>query len=813
MEGQGAACAHYLLSNLDSTILSPATAHTSYAAEGHPMIGQSVSHYQITDRLGQGGMGVVYKARDLKLKRTVALKFLPPELTRDEQAKVRFMHEAQAASALDHVNVGYIHEIDETEDGRLFIAMAYYAGETLKQKIKRGPLPLDEALNYATQVAQGLAKAHGEGIVHRDVKPANVMVTEDGVVKIVDFGLAKVAEQTQLTKTGSTLGTVAYMSPEQARGGAVDARTDLWSLGVVLYEMLTGARPFRGEYEQAVIYSVLNEEPTPLGLLQPEVPETVAQVVERLLQKNPAARYQTASEVVEALRTQDDDSVVRSNQGDRTGRRRWVAVAAVALIGLLVVGSYTLFGREKATGALNEVAILAVLPFSNLQSNPKTNFLGYALADQVISSLTYVQNLTVRPSSSVRKYQHGDYDLDEVRDELSVNFVLAGNYLQQGDLMRLTVELIDLESEQVLWSEPIEVSYQDAFAMQDLVSEWLLARLKISFSQDERARMQSDVSHNPLAYEYYLRSLSKPSTSEGDLLAIEMVNKSIQLDSSYAPAFAELGFRRQRYGNFGLAGAQEISKAEQAYLRALSLNDELLDALFNLSSLYTEMGRTEKAVELARRMLTINPNSAQAHYNLGYVYRYAGMLEESEKEFDRALEIDPGNRRFRTAGLTYVSLGKYEKAVEVFNLDKGSSLALAWTARVFHLQGQEQKAIETWTMLQEQEPRGSTFSYYSTVRLALVEGETEKARTALVEFEQANPADAEVWFLLAEMYGLLDDAVSTARALEEGVNRGYFNYPWMVSYSYFDGVRSSAEFQRVLEMAKVRHETFKEKFF
>ncbi|TDI81486.1 MAG: tetratricopeptide repeat protein, partial [Caldithrix sp.] len=300
--------------------------------------------------------------------------------------------------------------------------------------------------------------------------------------------------------------------------------------------------------------------------------------------------------------------------------------------------------------------------------------------------------------------------------------------------------------------------------------------------------------------------------TEGDLLAIEMLTNSIQLDSSYAPAFSELGFRRQRHGNYGLAGAQEISKAEQAYQRALSLNDELLDALFNLSNLYTEMGRTEKAVELAKRMFTINPNSAQAHFSLGYVYRYAGMLEESEKMFDRALAIDPGNRRFRSAGVTYACLGKYEKAVHAFNLDKGSSLALVWTADIFYLQGQEEKALETWNTLLAQEPTG-TFSFFSRARLALVEGDTETARTAITELERANPADAEEWVAIAGIYGLLGDAVSTARALEEGVNRGYFNYPYMAANSLFDRVRSAPEFQRVLEMAKVRHEAFKEKFF
>ncbi|MCH8035396.1 MAG: tetratricopeptide repeat protein, partial [Bacteroidetes bacterium] len=455
---------------------------------------------------------------------------------------------------------------------------------------------------------------------------------------------------------------------------------------------------------------------------------------------------------------------------------------------------------------------LAVLPFTNIRQDPETDFLGFALADQIIGSLSYLQNILVRPSNSIRPYQDQTLDRQTAGADLQVDLILTGNYLKEANTIRLNVELIDVDANEMIWREPIEVEYVNTFTLQDIVSEKVIERLKLQFSQDERARMRSDVSQNPLAYEYYLRSISYPSTTAGDLLAIEMLTNSIQLDSSYAPAFAELGFRRQRFGNFGLAGGQEIRRAEKAYQRALSLNNELLDALFNLSNLYTEMGRTEKAVELARRMLTINPNSALAHFSLGYVYRYAGMLEESKKEFDRALAIDPGNRRFGSAGLTYVSLGKYEKALKVYNLDKGSSLALAWTADIFYLQGQEEKALETWNTLLAQEPTG-TFSFFSRARLALVEGDTEKARTAITELEQANPADAEEWVAIAGIYGLLGDAVSTARALEEGVNRGYFNYPYMVSHSFFDRVRSTPEFQRILEIAKVRHETFKERFF
>ncbi|HEY5133745.1 MAG TPA: serine/threonine-protein kinase, partial [Candidatus Krumholzibacteriaceae bacterium] len=262
------------------------------------MIGKTVSHYRILEKLGQGGMGVVYKAEDTKLKRTVALKFLPSELTRGADAKARFIQEAQAACALDHPDICTIYEIDETGDGQLFIAMALYEGETLKQKIERGPLAIEEAVEIAMRVAQGLGRAHEAGIVHRDIKPGNIMITDRGDVKIVDFGLAKLAGQAKLTKTGSTLGTAAYMSPEQARGEEVDRRTDIWSLGVVLYEMLTGQLPFKGEHEAALLYAIVHEKPEALSSLRSDAPAPLSSLISKVLQKDRALRYQTAEELV-----------------------------------------------------------------------------------------------------------------------------------------------------------------------------------------------------------------------------------------------------------------------------------------------------------------------------------------------------------------------------------------------------------------------------------------------------------------------------------------------------------------------------------
>ena len=262
------------------------------------MIGQTISHYKILEKLGEGGMGIVYKAEDTKLKRTVALKFLPPELIRDPEVKERFIHEAQTASALEHHNICNVHEIDETDDGHTFMVMACYTGESLKERISRSPLKIDEAIAIGSQIAQGLAKAHEKGIVHRDIKPANIHLTDDGVVKILDFGLAKLRGQKKLTKEGTTVGTVAYMSPEQARGEEVDQRTDIWSLGIVLYEMVTGQLPFKGDYEQAVVYSILNEESEPMTGLRTGVPLELERIARKAMAQDSCERYQHVGEMV-----------------------------------------------------------------------------------------------------------------------------------------------------------------------------------------------------------------------------------------------------------------------------------------------------------------------------------------------------------------------------------------------------------------------------------------------------------------------------------------------------------------------------------
>ena len=409
------------------------------------MIGQTISHYRILEKLGEGGMGVVYKAQDTKLKRTVALKFLPPEYTRDADAKARFIHEAQAASALQHNNICTIHDIDGTDDGRLFIVMDCYEGEPLKEKIARGPMKLEEAVEIAVQVASGLSKAHEKGIVHRDIKPGNVIITTDGIAKIVDFGLAKLAGQTMITKAGKTLGTVAYMSPEQARGEKVDHRTDIWSLGVVLYEMLTGRLPFRGEHEAAMLYSVVHEEPQPISSFRSDLPPDIESNITKMLQKDPGKRFQHIRELLAQL-----DTMKKTNE-------------------------------TKVGKALPSIA---VLPFVNMSPDPENEYFSDGLAEELINALSKLVGLRVTARTSAFRFRGKDLDIREIGKQLNASTVLEGSVRKAGNRLRITAQLINVADGYHLWSEKYDRELEDVFIIQDEISLAIVEKLKLALLED-----------------------------------------------------------------------------------------------------------------------------------------------------------------------------------------------------------------------------------------------------------------------------------------------------------------------------------------
>src|SRR5687767_641103 len=438
------------------------------------MRGETVSHYQVLEELGGGGMGVVYKALDTRLRRHVALKFLPVELTRHLPAKERFLLEARAASTLDHPNVCTVHEVDETPDGRLFIAMAYYQGESLRQRIERGPLPVPEALRIAAQVARGLEAAHRAGIVHRDVKPANIMLPAGGEVKILDFGLAKLeGEARRLTRTGTTMGTVAYMSPEQARGDEVDARSDLWSLGVVLYEMLTGRLPFKGERDHSIVYSILHTPPGPLRPLCPGVPRPVERLIERLLEKDPKHRIQSAGEVAAALAAAErgdnlaPTELALSGSLGRVLRRRRRALrwaGAAALVAALAGGGWWLAAHQPGAAtpaARPELRNLAVLPFANLTGDPERDYFCEGLSAIFTHQLSAVPGLNVVARSETSAYRGSKKSAKEIGRELGVGAILEGHVRRQGERLLVEGSLIDADKGYVIWPMTLEGSPEE----------------------------------------------------------------------------------------------------------------------------------------------------------------------------------------------------------------------------------------------------------------------------------------------------------------------------------------------------------------
>ena len=750
------------------------------------MIGKTISHYKILEKLGEGGMGIVFQAEDSKLERTVAIKFLPRHISTNSEERLRFKIEAKAAAALNHPNIATIYAIEET-DNEMFIVMEYIDGVELKYKINspvshldnggvKGGLPTDEALKIAIQLAEGLEAAHKKGIVHRDIKSSNIMITEDGKVKIMDFGLAKIKGGTELTKIGTTLGTTAYMSPEQAKGEVVDNKTDIWSFGVVLYEMLTGELPFKADYDQAILYSILNEEPMLIKELREDTPSQLIHIVDKTLQKNPINRYQDMTEVLSDLLN------LQSNQ------------------------------PSDFVDEAPENSIVAVLPFSNLRNDPETDFLGYALADQIISTLTYIKEIQVRPSSSVRKYHNQLFDVSVTAKELGVNYLLTGSYLKEANDIRLNVELVNTQSYKMIWRETIQVHYENAFKLQDIVSEKVADGLKIRFSKDITEDQKTDIPQNPLAYEYYLKAISYQSNNEGTKLAIEMLNNSIRLDDNYAPAFTELGYRKHQYGNYTMANREIYEEAEEVYSKALSINSNLISALNNLSTLYVEKGKYIEAVDLCRRSLKINPNNANSHFSLGYIYRYTGMLEESDNENRIAFSLDRNNSRFRSAGITSLCLGKFEEAIEYFNLDKGSAWSNSWLGFASLQQGDKKKTLEYIERVIKIEPEGLSAVWAKGMK-AVIDKDYTGGLDLMRKLEQTNPLDGEIRYMLGYIYALLGDSKACCRTLQIAIDGGYFNYPFMLVDSFLDPVRDDHNFKTVLLNAKKKHEAFKEKYF
>jgi TolB-like protein/tRNA A-37 threonylcarbamoyl transferase component Bud32/Tfp pilus assembly protein PilF len=639
------------------------------------MIGKTISHYKILEKLGEGGMGVVYKARDTKLDRDVALKFLPNHLSVSRQDKARFIHEAKAASALDHPNICTVHEIDESPDGQLFIVMSYYDRETLKKKIEQGPLRIEEAVDISIQIAQGLAKAHEHGIVHRDIKPANVMVTRDGVAKIVDFGLAKLGGQTVLTKTGTTIGTVAYMSPEQASGHKIDHRTDIWSLGVVLYEMIIGQRPFKSEYEQAAIYSILNEEPEPLRKLNSSVPAELEQVVGQTLAKEPANRYQTMEEFLCDMRAVAGGlkPLKARRRGKRFRLNATILLPAFLTVLLVLFGinigglrDQVFGGKERTVPAIK----LAVLPFANLTGDPEQEYLNDGLTQEMINRLgrLHPTGLNVIARTSVMRYKDTDTPVDQIGRELGVDYVLEGSAQREEGRVRVIAGLIQVKNQMQLWTETYERETSGILALQSEVARRVAGALALKLLPREQARLAGVRTVDPEAYEAYLKAVHyrEQLTRESYDAAERYFNLALEKDPNYAAAWAGLsriwGGREQ----LEWATSQEAShKAKAAALKALALDDTETEAHRALAGILTwEEWDWEAAERAWKRVLELDPGHADALASYSHFLMHMGRKEEAMKRIEKAMELDPFNVKimsFYAMDLDYAY--RYDEAI------------------------------------------------------------------------------------------------------------------------------------------------------
>ena len=723
------------------------------------MIGKTISHYKILEKLGEGGMGVVYKAEDTKLDRFVALKFLPHHLSQSEQEKKRFIHEAKAASALDHPNICTIYEIDETKpapgepgEGQMFIAMAYYESESLQAKIEPRPLPIEETIGIAIQISQGLAKAHSKDIIHRDIKPANILITEDQV-KIVDFGLAKLAGRTMLTKEGTTLGTVAYMSPEQAQGTEVDHRTDIWAVGAVLYEMITGQRPFEADYEQAVLYSILNEDPKPIKELREETPEGMDHLVQRALHKKPDLRFESMGELLQALRacqspsTSYEPGVLDVKSVLKLFRRPGIAIPAVLIIAIL--GFFALRDSGTNTGTtLSETSSerlrLAVLPFENIGGDPDQEFFVDGMTEEMITILGSAspERLGVIARTSAMHFKGTGATIETVSRELGVGYILEGSVRRQGETVRISAKLIQAQDQTQLWSNSFNGTLDDIFALQSTVANQIAEALAVTLLPGSRATGRAHTP-NPQAYEEYLsgRFWANKGTEEGFIKAIIYYEKAVEIDPEYALAYAALSHAYSTWASWNTVHPTErLKKAKVAVEKAFRLGPELADAhsALALIKLLAEWD-WQGAEEEFRRALALNPTDGLTYHWYGHYLSFANRDQEALDAFAGALRLDPLSALHRGClGLTQLDsgeLGLAEKSIgRALELSPQLPVAHNWLGLLRERQGRLEEAVAAWEDAVRHSRRGQFLLGslgYGYGRL----GQPQKARRVLEELE------------------------------------------------------------------------------
>jgi TolB-like protein/tetratricopeptide (TPR) repeat protein/predicted Ser/Thr protein kinase len=760
------------------------------------MIGQTISHYKITAKLGAGGMGEVYLAEDAKLKRKVALKFLPPDSARDDAIRKRFIREAQAASALQHHNICTVYDIDEAESGRVFICMEFCDGETLEEKIARGPLPVEEALDIVIQVAEGLSRAHGTGIVHRDIKPANIVVTNEGVAKILDFGLATLIGASKITRTGTTMGTAAYMSPEQATGQDVDRRSDIWSLGVVLYETLTGKLPFKGDHEQAVIYMILNEDSQPLSESRADVPDQLVATVERALRKNVDDRYRDISGLLNDLKSVDTASERGpANTGGEHELGQWAA-------------------HEDRRP-------VAVLPFKILSGGTEYEFLSLALAEAVSHGLSSNRELVVRPTSAVVRYAQRDVDPTVVARDLNVMVVVEGSIQKLGPNVRVQVQAWDAIGGATLLSVKMDGQMDDLFGLQDRLAEALGEAMGVG--DHERPTAQPPT-QNPQAYELFLRAserLLRYSQTDTNR-AIEMLRSAVELDPQFGSAWARLSAGFVNMGAFFDPDSKWFIEAEKAVERALALdatNPEAWSARGRMLWSPHHGFQHANALRDLNKACCLPGYTADAPLFRGVVLAHIGLHDEALSAVRELRESQPDD--LLVAIVAGETLGWEGDANGFLEAMRGAvardpafpygHLFLPIPLLYLNELGEAETAIRS--------AKGiigvDSMLHAGEALLWAKRGETERTGMALqaaFEHLQSVSHSHHTYHYAAAACATIGDASRAVQVLERAAETGMPNYPAFMKDPHFAPLHERPDFKELMTKLKATWESFRAEF-
>ena len=821
--------------------------------------GSQLGHYKIISMIGSGGMGEVYLAEDTRLRRKVALKMISAELTRDERGLRRFEHEALAASALNHPNILTIYEFGQADEMR-FIASEFVEGKTLRQLTLTGRLELDMAIGIAIQIASALAAAHASGIVHRDIKPENVIVRADGIVKVLDFGIAKLSEKpagntsrfnastltSSISEAGVVMGTAKYMSPEQARGLDVDARSDIFSLGSVIYELVTGRAAFEAATTSDVIAEILKSEPPPPIEFAPDLPYEVERIISKALRKDREMRYQSVRDLLislqdfkkerefqaklqvasrqnasrpERAKTSDWRTAARSvpplpDSGGSILPKNWKLVPAALVVAVVAILGYLYLRPFNGAPTAARPRSLAVLPFRNLKQDSETDFLGFSLADEIITKLSYVNALTIRPSSSVDKYRNQIIDPKKVAADLNVDTLLTGSFIKDGGDLRITAQLIDVRPDKILWRDSIDLKYDKLLTVQDRVSQQIIKELELNLSPAEAANLKPEKPINNAAYEYYLRGIDFYSLNEF-AAAIEMLEKSTAMEPNYAPAWAHLGRAYTTNASLQFGGREHYGKAQAAYEKAIALNPALVEPRIYMANLFTDTGRVEQAVPLLRSVLHDSPNNAEAHWELGYAYRFGGMLQESLAECEKARQNNPQVKINSSAMNSYLYLGEYEKFLQSLPVNDSVYILFYHGFAEYYL-NHPQQAAQDFDRAYEREPSLLPAMVGKALSFSIMHENAEGVKLLKDterKIQETGVSDSEGIYKVAQAFAVLGDRASALHMLHHSIEGGFFCYPYFVRDPLLQGIRNEPEFQELMAQASQRHNQFKAAFF